>query len=704
MKGKHLLILSSMLAMQAVSVFCGKVSAQTLSTDTLTWIWEVSSTVSTQTKTCVMEFGSDVQVDWGDGQVETFAKALSGETLTHVYAGVKDYSCRVLGTGIVYFKADSKRLKAIDPSKAPNLTYLSCSSNQITALNVVNNKALVSLYCSGNELTSLVLDSCKSLQTITCSDNKLTSLNVSKLPVLKKLTTHTNPLTLLSVHSTGSLNYLSCSNCNLQAETLDSLFAKLPILTEVPTSKNLYVLNNPGSNYCNVSVANTKKWNPDLIVTSSTFYMPTSNCSIGDSVVLNISLTNPLPVIAFELDVCFPIGFELDSMRSCLTTARKGNHQLVVSQTSSNPTIFKFMAYSMTVKDAFKGNNGSILQVFGSMPDSVQQVAIVLKQAVLVDTATNTALVASMNGLLNMEPVFMPGDANSDKKVDVTDIVNLVAFINGRQLLNFDSLATDLDKNGKWNVVDVTRMVVIINSTIQVAQANLYASSQAEPILHLFNEAIRLPGNHVFLRSPAVNAEQLELCLGNAEPVLACQVDLQMPVGVELRESEAEAPASRLNGHSVKLAKIGDGKYRLMMFSLKPDAAFKGDTGVLVRFPLHVSEEVVAGNYAVRLEQSVLTGAARSTIPSLHYDCLTTIQPANTAGSVLRVGSDAPNTLWVANADFTQLEVIDVAGRSCYKQSKPVEDRITVKLPRGTYLVKVVQRNSKRLVKRVFVQ
>jgi hypothetical protein len=703
MKGKHLLILSSLLALQAVSVFLGKVSAQTLSTDTLTWIWEVSSTVSTQTKTCVLEFGSDVQVDWGDGQVETFAKALSGETLTHVYAGVKDYSCRVLGTDIAYFKADSKRLKALDPTRAPNLTYLSCSSNLLTALNVCKNRALTALYCSGNELSSLVLDSCKVLQTVTCSDNKLTALDVSMLPTLKKLTTHTNALRTLLIHSTGSLTFLSCSNCNLSTEALDTLFTNLPALTDVPTSKNLYVLNNPGSSYCNISVANAKKWNPDLIVTSSTFYLPTSTCSIGDSVELNVSLTNPLPVIAFELDVCFPNGFVLDSVRSCLTAARKGSHQLVVSQSPSNPMTYKFMAYSMSVKDVFKGSSGSILQVFGSMPDTVQQVAIVLKQAVLVDTATNAALVTATNGLLVMEPAYMLGDANGDKVVNVTDIVNLVAYINGKQPLCFDTLACDLDKNGKWNVVDITRMVVIVNSAITLSSSNVFASTQVEQTLHLFNEEVTSSGNHVFLRSAAAGTEQLELCMDNSEPVLACQVDIQLPSGVMLREADAALSVTRLNEHSVQLTKIGDAKYRLLMYSLKPDAAFKEDTGMLVRLPLQISEEVASGSYVVRMDQSVLTGAARTTIPSLHYDCLATIQGNLAQDPVLRVGSDAPGMLWIASTGCTQVEVFDVVGRSYYKNSKLEEAYTSTALPRGTYIVQVIQKNGRPLVKKVFV-
>jgi len=684
MKTGHLLVMAGLLLLQAVCTPFGKLSAATLTADTLTWSWEVSTTVSTMTKTCTLEFTGPLTLNWGDGAVQTLSDSLSGIALTHVYASVANFNCKASGVGIFYFKADSRRLLTLDPTKSPALTYLSCTSNQLSVLDVSKNMELISLYCASNALTSLNVSKCTKLQTLTCSDNKLSGLDVSTLPTLKKLTCHTNALTSLRISPTGSLNYISCLNCSLQVAVLDTLFALLPPLATVSTSKNLYVLNNPGSANCNIQTAILKNWTPDKIVTSSAFYMPAVTSNTGESVELDICLTNPVNVIAFELDFIFPIGFKLDTVRTCLAAARKGKHVLSIARTATNQ--YKLMAYSMSTNDLIKSNSGVILQLFGTAPDTAKVYAVQMKQAVLVDTTTNMSNVTVTNGSLTVLPATVNGDVNGDKVVNVTDIVNLVAYINGRIPIGFSVSSADLDNNGYLNVADITRMVVIINASDVTLRSSTLDPTDIERTMVLYDRLADMNGNNLYLRQSSTGKNMLELCLDNSNQVQACQVDISLPTGVSIQLNSVGGKTFRQNGHLIQVRQIGSTKYRLLAYALRPDAAFKGDTGVLAVLPLVVQESMPAASYPIYLDAPVLTDMNLSTLPSKGFDLFAKIG-CLPADMVLKAGADGNNGLWIQGLGLTEVFVWDLTGKMMDHHRLNGEPSYSKLLPKGVYVI-----------------
>jgi len=700
MTTKHLLLIAGLLLMQAVCAGFGKLSAATLTADTLTWSWEVSTTTSTMTKTCTLEFTGDLTINWGDGAVQTLTDSLSGIALTHVYTSVANFNCKATGTDILYFKADSRRLLTLDPTKSPALTYLSCTSNQMVALDVSKNTELISLYCGGNALVALNVSNCTQLQTLTCSDNKLSLLDVSAVPSLKKLTCHTNLLTSLRVCPTGSLSYISCLNCNLQVAELDTLFAQLPAQAAVSTSKNLYVLNNPGSANCNIQLANLKNWTPDKLVTSSSFYMPAASCTTGETVELDICLTNPVPVIAFELDVAFPSGFELDTVRSCLAATRKGNHLLSIARTASGQ--YKFLVYSMTVGDNLRKNSGVVLQLFGKAPDTARVCTVQLKQVVLVDTTTIMCTVTVTNGSLTVMPASVNGDVNDDNMVNVTDVVNLVAYINGRNPSGFNAMAADLDNNGFLNVADITRMVVIINASGTLLRSSSVESTSDNRSLVLYDRQSVVSGNNLFLRQSFTGQNCLELCLDNATPVQACQVDISLPSGVTLQNVSSKT--FRQNGHLIQVSQIGSNTYRLLAYALRPDAAFKGNTGILALLPLQVPVSMSAANYPVFLEAPVLTGINLKTVPSTGFDLSATVGSLQPSETCLKAGTDGKSGLWVQGMGLTEVSVWNLSGQLLEHQLLNGTTSYSASLPKGVYVVRARSDSKTVLNQKVVVR
>lgn len=699
MKKQLLVMFISLIFYQAFIPGVGQAVAQTTAQDTLSWTWEVSSTVSTRTKTCTLEFSENLMVNWGDGVTEWIPDSMSARPLTHVYAVQANYRCTAVAAGISYFKADSKRLLELEAGKAPGLTYLSCSSNQLAVLDLKKNTKLISLYVGGNNLKALDLSRNAQLQTLTCSDNELMELDVSMLSELKKVTCHTNPLQKIRVHSTGALSYLSCSACELSAAGLDSVFNALPILATVSGSKNLYVLNNPGSSSCRSEIAAAKNWTLDRVLTQSSLYVPSVTCKVADSAVVKVCLKNTAPVMAFEWDVQVPEGFVFDTGRSRLSSARKGEHTLSIARKSAD--VYKIMAYSLKSKDVFTGTDGAVLDLYFKAPSETKTYTLDIQNALLIDTLTNVMDVSVTDGQLTVSEMALAGDANRDEKVDVTDLVNLVAWINGIRTATVDSVAVDMDGNGLWNVADVAKLVVVINTGETVYKSAPYREASAEKALSLYRPVGAPSGNHLFIRQATDDATCLELCLDNVDAVQAFQADVSLPQEMAIQTGSFVEETGRNKGHRLSITEVSPHCYRLLSYSPRPQDAFSGNTGVLTRLQLLGMDSVASGTYPIRMKQSVLTGMHLSTVASTPYDVVVEVGRASESGFVF--GSNGAAQLWVQGIDLRELWVWDVSGRLVCRKSFEGVTYYGVPLQRGIYLARADSDRQQGAVQKVVV-
>jgi len=716
MRNKVLIVVQCLLV-QAFCSVCGWMSAQTMPRDTLSWSWEVTSTTSTRIKTCVLEFIDSVNVDWGDGTVEWVNDSLSKETLTHTYTGVGNFSCTVIGASLTYFKADSRRLLSLHPEKAPNLVYISCTSSQLTALDLSRNTKLVSLYCGGNDLLTLNLVANTKLETLTCSDNKLTSLDLSGLSQLKKVTCHTNPLTSLSVHPSGALTYLSCSACSLSTESLDVLFEQLPVLPEVSSSKNLYFSGNPGSSACHPELAAAKKWTLETSSTKSIVFIPQVDVKMGDTAVVAVHLTNVKTIVAFEMDISLPEGLVLDTLRTSLVNTRIRGHALSVAQVSASPSVYKLMAYSMTSKDTLIGREGALLTLYISVPDTVRTYTIDIKKVILADTAATTAEVTLSDGKLSVIPRYTLGDADNDDRVNVTDVVWLVALINGRAPSDCQKDAIDMDGNGAWNVLDVVRLVDVINSItysalapagrVSNASSMRVATSSSMLIKEPYNVTTATVDNHLYLNQSLEDPTVLELCLDNNEVVQALQVDIVLPEAVSLVMEETSLSARCAQNHTIKLVPMdADGhRYRALIWSMASNQSFSGNSGKLVSFRIKPPvAESDAGSDTLKgvLDQSVLTGHDMTTLHSLSYETKLNVFGKETPATS-SAGSGRNGQLWVRGTSLKRIRVYDLMSLLVADIPCVGETGVITTVRPGCYLVKVEQRNTAVKIFKVLV-
>ena len=692
MKKLSFLTLICLMFCQALFFDAEKLYAETVPSDTLSWVWDVTSLVSTHTKTCTLTFSGSVFIDWGDGTKESIPDSLSAKTLTHIYTSGISYSCSVTGRGITGFKAESKRITSIDTHATPYLNYLNCTSSQVTSLNLNDNPELLSLYCGGNDLLSLNLSHNTKLQTLTCSENQLTSLDVSLLPVLKKVIAHTNPLTRINICVSGSLSYLSCLNCGLDADELNSVFDSLPILNVSSASKNLFIANNPGSSDCQVELAINKNWTPDVSSTKSSFYIPSVVSTSGDSVRLDICLKNPVPAIAFEMDLVLPDGFVLDTFKTCLSSARKGNHILSIARMSDSVMQYKFLCFSMKKKDILLGDSGSVLKLYTKVPTDANSYTIKIKNAILVDTATNILDLSLSDGKLVVASAVSKGDANGDKKVDVTDIVYLVAYINGKKPDGFDPEAADMDGNGVWNIADITKMVVMIN------ESNIESQD-----IDSYNAATVKSGNCFYLRQPKNDLSCLELCMDNSDTVQAYQVDVILPMGVSLSPERFSPVTERVGNHLFTISKISDteNRYRLLSYALRPQSAILGDTGAVVRLPLILDKDICPGIYTVTMKQSVLAGMDMNRVEGSTSATNFAVVAPSDEGEPVSAGFNFTNGLWIHGKSLRKVSIYATSGRLYFNQDLLGANYFNISLPAGVYIIKVNSDNCPDCVKKI---
>lgn len=705
MKNQFFFALVSLMLYQAFFSGSGKAFAENAVPDTLSWKWEVSSTASTRTKTCTIEFSDNLLINWGDGVTEWIPDSMSTKAVTHVYTVQANYDCIAIGVGLSYFKADSRRLLNLDVTKSPGLTYLSCTSNQIASLDVTKSPSLVSLYCGGNNIKVLDVSRNKLLQTLTCSDNQLSILDCSMLPVLKKVTCHTNPLVDIGIHPAGALNYLSCSSCNLSAERLDSIFVELPKLVTVSTSKNLYVLSNPGSSSCHTEIAAAKNWTLDRVITQSTFYIPSVSCKSSDSIRVGIFLKSTAPAMAFEMDVLIPDGFTLDSSRCCLSAARKGQHMLTIARISGIPRIYKFMAYSMKNKDVFSGTDGAILDLYMKAPAEMKTYTLDVKKAILLDSLTNVMALSVTDGQMIVGASTMVGDANGDGNVDVTDVVNLVALINGLHPADLDSAAIDVDGNGLWDISDITKLIVIINSGGAVSQhesANYVALAIGD--LSLYPASVPNSGNNLFIRQSADDPSYLEVCLDNTEGVQAFQADLFLPDGFSFLEGSSVQQTERNNGQTFSISRLSLNHYRLLSYPSKVNAAYSGNAGVLSRLHLEGAEKLAEGTYPVVMRQAVLTGMDLKSLSSSVFDAIVSIRNSPGEDEAIVFGTESGSRIWVRGTGLTQVTIWDVSGKEIAR--KQLDEAVYHSLPlsQGFYLVRAESGTQKACYQKVAVK
>ena len=350
--------------------------------------------------------------------------------------------------GIEYFTAltklncNSNRLTSLDVSGCTALTVLSCYVNDLTTLDVSNNTKLEMLDCNSNRLTSLDVSKNTALAYMYCHDNQLKSLDVSGCTALSELNCNLNELTTLDVSNNTALYYLNCRDNQLTSldvsgcTKLESLDCYYNNLTSLDVSNN---------------TALTKL-----------------DCEGNQLASLNVSGCTALTALACD-------GNQMASLDvsgcTALTELYCTDNHLTTLDVSKNTALIKLQCYKNLIRgkgmtdlvSSLPDRNSDTTGYLWAHKDETPAGNLMTPGQVEAATSKNWKVSkydAAINNTVDYEGETVPGDANGDGEVNVTDIDCLRDYILGLDPQPFSFESADLDESGTVDIVDLTKLIV----------------------------------------------------------------------------------------------------------------------------------------------------------------------------------------------------------------------------------------------------
>ena len=233
------------------------------------------------------------------------------------------------------------------------------------------------------------------------------------------------------------------------------------------------------------------------------------------------------------------------------------------------------------------------------------------------------------------EPDYIPGDANGDGVVNVTDYVATACYILEQNPQPFVFDAADLDENGTITVSDLVGVALIalnFEGTKLNAPQQALIGNEAE-VLMTASCGKDADGNYVV----TVN-------LDNNVDLTAMQMDVSLPAGVTLVDAQLTGRGTR--SHQVEMANLHGGNYRVLTASstCKP---FKGSEGTLLTLVLSGEPQ---GEIALTGIQLAAPDASGTTHPDIYLDGATGV---NELADATRIYRDGANIIIKAQAPGT---------------------------------------------------
>ena len=187
----------------------------------------------------------------------------------------------------------------------------------------------------------------------------------------------------------------------------------------------------------------------------------------GKQIILPVNMNNTENITALQFDLTLPAGVSIAKNAQgkyiVEKTGRCADHTLNVSK-PGDANVYKVLLYITPVEN-IAGSEGAVLNVTletsESMAEGEYDVTISNINLTTPDETKTTPADVTCKLTVNNS---IPGDANGDGSIDVTDIVSIANAILGRPSSSFDATAADVNGDGS---IDVTDIVVIANMILR---------------------------------------------------------------------------------------------------------------------------------------------------------------------------------------------------------------------------------------------
>ena len=220
-------------------------------------------------------------------------------------------------------------------------------------------------------------------------------------------------------------------------------------------------------NYVNGTLTVVDEWSKN-----NTLAITDTQVLCGRQVVLSVSMNNTEDITALQFDLTLPAGVSIATNSKgkyiVAKTERCADHTLSASK-PGEANVYKVLLYSTEV-ESITGNEGAVINVTLEAAEDMEagEYEVRISNINLTTTAEKKITPADATCVLTVRN-SIPGDANGDGTIDVTDIVGIANSILGRASESFDAVAADVNGDGS---VDVTDIVVTANIILHDGGAN----------------------------------------------------------------------------------------------------------------------------------------------------------------------------------------------------------------------------------------
>ncbi len=351
--------------------------------------------------------------------------------------------------------------------------------------------------------------------------------------------------------------------------------------------------------------------------TDNTLAISDADAYVGKQIVLPIDMNNVASIQAFQFDLYLPEGVTIakdgDNEYMVELTSRAAKSHSISAQTRPDGAI-RMVCTSMSGA-TFKGNEGAIMNItLHVAPDMAEgDYDIEIKKIELSDgTPYNPA---DIKATLTVK-AYTPGDVDGTGTVSVNDAVCIINYILGSPIEGFIEAAADLDGNG---VITVNDVVILINDYI------LGGNSQNSLDL-AFLEDVTADDDYLFINDITMKAgetTEVEVYMNTSRTdIQGLQCDIYLPDGMEFVPEEdgdekyyADKGGRAAKSHSVAAQLMADGSVRVVETSTS-GAKFKDNDQAVFYFTVKAKEDMVAGNYEIKLANMELSYGGTPINPS----------------------------------------------------------------------------------------
>ena len=360
----------------------------------------------------------------------------------------------------------------------------------------------------------------------------------------------------------------------------------------------------------------------DAFFVDNAVYLNDTLVRQGRKMTLSLKMKNRAAIRGFQFDLYLPEGVTVaknskGKILGALSVGRlpeEDGHTLSLSEQPDGA--IRFLCSSQYYDDTFTGNDGEIATLQVNIAEGMADgdYLVQLKNMKLtesdIDKYYETDLLRSY---LNVN-LYVIGDINRDKKVDVSDYTGVANHIHGNTPQNFFVNAADVDEDGIIDVSDYTGIANIIHT------GNIYGiigSREMSRSPKKENTDVSSNDNVIYVEPFAVTPgtpTTISFKMKNTAAIRGFQFDLYLPDGVTVVKS----PKGRIQGalsagrlpeddeHDLTFSEQADGAIRFLCSS-QYDETFTGTDGEIATLQVNVAENMADGNYPVVMKHVKLT-------------------------------------------------------------------------------------------------